>query len=486
MHTFVLSDMHLSDAEPVDPKRPMWRSFRGKKHFVDADMIALARHAAALAEAEGDTAELVLNGDVFDFDPVVKMPVPPPPAIHWLARLRGLGTEQWMSAFKMQCILADHPELFVALGDFVRRGHHLVFVMGNHDLELVWPAVQDLIRNALRVEPADHERIRFCEWFYLSVGDVFVSHGHHYDPYCVPTDGINPLIAVRGVPRVRLPFGDVANRYMLNGMGYFNPHATANYIMTGRQYVKFFFKYMVRDQPLLLWTWLWSAAVTLLITLAEFFRPALRDPMTIEDKVQGIADRSRATPAMVRQLAAVDVPSACTNPLMIVRELWLDRAILFVGMVYLAWQVILWVNLAWPISPWWVMLPFSMLFPLYMQYSFQVKPETFAQPLLTPERAEWIARITGVRFAVMGHTHLPEMAEIGPLQFCNAGFWSPAFSEPECKNRIGTQTYAWLRPQAGGDRTMDLMEWPPGAQAPVVAAVSLSAQDQASVTTAVV
>ena len=474
MHTFVLSDMHLSDAEPVDPKRPLWRAFRGKKHFVDDDMIALARHAAQVAESEDDTAELVLNGDVFDFDPVVQMPDPPPPAIHWLARLRGLGTEQWMSAFKMQCILADHQPLFAALGEFVARGHHVVFVIGNHDLELIWPEVQRQIRAAMRLDEASAARVRFCEWFYLSEGDVYVSHGHHYDPYCVPNDAINPLILVRGVPRVRLPFGDVANRYMLNGMSYFNPHATANYIMSGVQYVKFFFKYMVRDQPFLLWTWLWSAAVTLLITLAEFLRPALRDPMTVEDKVQGIAERARATPAMVRQLAAVDVPSAATNPLMIARELWLDRAFLFLAMVYAAWQIVLLINFAWPISTWWVLAPFALLFPLYLSYSFQVKPEPFAYPLLTPERAEWIWRITGARYAVMGHTHLPEVAEIGPMQYCNAGFWSPAFSEPECKARIGTQTFAWLRP-AGAERVLALWEWPPGATAPKPYVVGASA-----------
>jgi hypothetical protein len=247
-------------------------------------------------------------------------------------------------------------------------------------------------------------------------------------------------------------------------MGYFNPHATANYIMSGAAYVKFFFKYMVRDQPLLAWTWFWSAGVTLIITLAHFIRPPLRDPLMVEGKVQSIAERSNATPAMVRQLAVSHVEPAATNPLMIIRELWLDRALLYIGIVYLSWQVIMAINLVWAISTLWVLLPFALLFPLFLQYSFRVKPETFALPLMDERRADWVHRITGARFAVMGHTHIPELKDIGPLRFCNGGFWSPAFTEPECTTRIGTQTFVWLH--GHNERILELWEWPPGAAAP--------------------
>lgn len=465
MHTVVMSDIHLADAEPLDPKRPMWKAFKRAEHFVDDDVARLLAWAADQAEAAGEVCEVVFNGDVFDFDPITKMPDPPPSKLAWLARLRGLGTEEWMSGFKMDLIVADHPLFFGAVGDFVRRGHHAIFVIGNHDLELCWPSVQAKVRDALGISEVEQTRVRFCEWFYLSDGDTFVTHGHQSDPYCVINDPIHPLIDVRGRPTVRLPFGDVANRYMLNGMGYFNPHATANYIMTLPEYVRFFVRYMLRDQPLLIWTWFWSAGVTLLVTLAHFLRPALRDPLTVEEKVANIAERANATPAMVRQLSVAHIASACTNPLMIVRELWLDRGVLFLAMVWAAWTIIMSLNLVWSIHPAWVLLPFAMLFPLFLSYSFRVKPETFAEPLLSERRAQWIHRITGARYAVMGHTHIPELADVGPLRFCNAGFWSPAFAEPDCKRRIGTQSFAWLRPGAGG-RSLELLEWAPKAESP--------------------
>ncbi len=466
LHSVVLSDIHLADAEPLDPKRPMWKAFKRREHFVDADVARLLAWTADQAEMAGDSCEVVFNGDVFDFDPITALPDPPPSKLRWLARARGLGTEEWCSHFKMSLIVADHPEFFGAVGDFVRRGHRVVFVTGNHDLELCWPSVQAQVREALHLDAEAQPRVRFCEWFYLSDGDVYISHGHQADPYCVVPDPIHPLIDVRGKPTVRLPFGDVANRYMLNGMGYFNPHATANYIMSGADYVRFFLKYMVRDQPLLIVTWFWSAAVTLLVTVAHFLRPSLRDPLTVEDKVAGIAERANATPAMVRQLAAAHTPSACTNPSAIIRELWLDRGVLFLVMVWVAWTIVMSLNLVWPISPLWVLLPLSLLFPLFLAYSFRVKPETFAEPLLTERSAQWIHRITGVRMAVMGHTHIPEMSDIGPIRFCNAGFWSPAFTEPECRTRIGTQTFAWVTPTEEGERHLALMEWPPGAETP--------------------
>lgn len=469
VQTIVLSDLHLADAEAVDLSRPMWKAFKRREYFVDADVAALLRHSADGAEAAGDTLEVVFNGDVFDFDPILRMPDPPPSPIHWLSRLRGLGTEQWMSSFKIGLIIDDHPEFFRVCGEMAQRGHQVVFVMGNHDLELAWPQVQDKIRLALTISQNKQHNVRFCEWFYLSGADTLITHGHVFDSYCTVPDLINPLISVRGKARVRLPFGEVANRFMLNGMGFFNPHATANYIMSAKQYVRFFFKYMVRSQPLLLWTWFWSALATLLITFADFLRPALRDPLTVEDKVAAIAERARATPAMVRQLAAAAVPSACTNPLAIVRELWLDRALLFMAMVYAAFQFVVWINFVWPISPLWTLLPLSMLFPLFLSYSFKVKPETFVKPLIDSNRAEWIARITGAKYAVVGHTHLPELQRIGPLYVCNAGFWSPAFAEPDCKARLGTQSYARIAAAGDGSdsgRELQLWEWPPGADRP--------------------
>ncbi|MCO4760386.1 MAG: metallophosphoesterase [Myxococcales bacterium] len=463
VETLVLSDMHLSDAEELDPARPHWKAYKRAEFFVDDDVSNLLDWAN---ERSQGPMELVLNGDIFDFDNITAVPDEPPADVNWLGEVRGLASESWMSVYKIERIIADHPVFFDALGRWVKHGHALVFVMGNHDLELHWPDVQHRILAAIGV--GTEEQVRFCDWFYVSESDTFISHGHQYDPYCSARSPIDPLISVHGRPRVQIPFGNLAERYMLNGMGYFNHHATSNYIMSLKEYVRFFVKYMLRTQPLLLWTWFWGAMVTLFVTLRDYLRPSMRDPMLVEDKVAGVAARARVTPRVVRQLNALSVPSAATDPMKVVRELWLDRGVLLLVMIWAAFQAVSYVNWVLPISPLWVLLPLALLTPVFLMYSFKVKPQVFEAPLVNQKRSELIAKITGAHNCVMGHTHIPELRRIGPLTFANCGFWSPAFAEPECLTRIGTQTFVWLRPDVvdpAGARRVELWEWPPGGDA---------------------
>jgi UDP-2,3-diacylglucosamine pyrophosphatase LpxH len=497
-----VSDLHLSEAQPPDSRRPLWMAYKRREFFVDDDFARLLMLVERQAEGP---VELVLNGDTFDFDNVTQLPIKPEGRVDWLARLRGLSSEEWMSLYKIECIIRDHPAWFEALAAFLRRGHRAIFVMGNHDVELAWPSVQRRIREALALPPrsgpplpnpeqraamagpgaagaagdaraADDpapdslrqcEQVVFCAWFYLSEGDTFISHGSQYDRNCVTKSSVNPLILVRGRPQVRIPFGDLAGRYLLNGMGYFNPHAAENYIMGAGQYLRFFFRYMLTTQPLLAWSWLWGAVVTFVIALRSHWRPSMRDPLLVEEKVQAIAWRSSATPSMVRKLNELSVPSAASNPFRILRELWLDRALLLLAALYGAWQLVLLVNIALPVSPLWGLVPLAIFIPVFVTYASSVNPTVFRHPLLTPTRAELIAKITGARRVIFGHTHRPEHCQIGQVSYFNQGFWSAAFREPECINRVGTQTFVRIRPApAVADRVAELCEWPPGASEP--------------------
>jgi UDP-2,3-diacylglucosamine pyrophosphatase LpxH len=50
------------------------------------------------------------------------------------------------SVQKLTSIYEGHPLFFRALAWFVGRGHRLVFLQGNHDLEIYWPQVQERLR----------------------------------------------------------------------------------------------------------------------------------------------------------------------------------------------------------------------------------------------------------------------------------------------------------------------------------------------------
>ena len=67
MDTIVISDLHLSDADTGRTDKPFWKAYKRKEHFFDDDLVRMIRHVEA--EAEGGV-ELILNGDVFDFDNV--------------------------------------------------------------------------------------------------------------------------------------------------------------------------------------------------------------------------------------------------------------------------------------------------------------------------------------------------------------------------------------------------------------------------------
>lgn len=125
MHTIVLSDMHLSETVAPEPKRPLWMAYKHREHFIDEDFARLLAHFDQHLDGP---IELVLNGDVFDFDNVTQLPDDPEGRIDWLSRLRGLASEEWMSNFKMRCIIADHGPWFEALAHFIECGHRVVFI----------------------------------------------------------------------------------------------------------------------------------------------------------------------------------------------------------------------------------------------------------------------------------------------------------------------------------------------------------------------
>jgi hypothetical protein len=259
---------------------------------------------------------------------------PHPIRIGWLERIRGLSAEEPKSRFKMATILNDHPVWVNAIRNFILKGNRVVFVIGNHDIELHWNSVQKIVVEKLDLPEVFLDHVRFCEWFYISNGDTLIEHGNQYDAYCLAANPISPLIKEGRSVRVRIPFGNLAGKFMVNGMGLLNPHADSSFIKDSFfEWGRFYFKYQLRTQPLLLWDWFWSSIVTLFRALSEGFLPAMTDPMTISARVEAIASRANATPGMVWSLKELHAHPAIFNPIKILRELWLDRA-LALGLVF--------------------------------------------------------------------------------------------------------------------------------------------------------
>lgn len=459
-HTAIISDLHLTEAEPVNLKYPLWKKFKTKQFFYDDVFESFLKHIET--KANGQSTELVLNGDIFDFDSVLRLPQEPVFHVAWLERHRGLFPIAERSRFKIEVILNDHAEFVRSLREFVLKGHRVVFVMGNHDLELHFSEVQEEIYRHLNLPEEMRYQVRFVEWFYISNRDTLIEHGNQYDPYCMCEDPINPYVRGYNFVSLKLPFGNLACRYIMNGMGFFNPHVDTNYIMSLPEYIKFFFKYVAKAQPGLVFTWLWGAVVTLLHSFFDRLAAPIRNPLKIEDRVGYIAEKANAEPRMVRELKELFVDPAASNPFLLARELWLDRAFIIFISFFMIFQLMVFVRSVYEISFFWAFIPLFLLLPFFLFYSKSITSlvSSYKEP---DERVLAMASaITKAQRIVFGHTHLARHEIIGSVEHLNSGSWSPAFTDVECKNPVDQKTYVWISPSESGGRQAEVFKYVEG------------------------
>ncbi len=456
-YTAIISDLHLCEAEPINERFPLWKKYKTREFFFDQVFSDFLRHITEMAE--GQEVELILNGDIFDFDSVMALPEDPPYHVSWLEKSRGLFPEADKSVFKLEKILDDHKEGLDALRWFISCGHRVVFVIGNHDLELHWPQAQAKVLERLDLPEAFRENVRFCEWFYISNEDTLIEHGNQQDPYCLCHDPLNPYVQQYNKVEIRLPFGNIACRYMINGMGFFNPHVDGNYIMSITEYLKFFFKYMARAQPLLIWTWFWGSCQTLVKSLSDALLPSLRDPLRIEDRVEEVAVKANATPRMVRELRELFANPAARRPMIIARELWLDRAFMILIGLLVLFQIFLFIKQVYDFSVFWMFIPILLLVPFFLFYSRTIRSNVSQYKEPQDDILAMSGAITKTNRVVYGHTHIVRHEVIGAIEHLNPGSWSPAFLDVECTKPIGHKTFVWIHPGESGLRESRIFQF---------------------------
>jgi UDP-2,3-diacylglucosamine pyrophosphatase LpxH len=160
----VLSDLHLGTGVEQGKLNP-------HEDFYEGDRFAeLLAHYDSLAGDETEI-ELVLNGDIFD---LLKVRVDGA----WPIEI----TEE-VAAEKLRACLEGHPRAVRALRRFVsREGRKLVYLPGNHDLDMVFAQAQEVF--CRYVAPGElRERVRFVtqsDTYYLPEG-IQIRHGHQLE-----------------------------------------------------------------------------------------------------------------------------------------------------------------------------------------------------------------------------------------------------------------------------------------------------------------
>lgn len=456
-HTAIISDLHLCEAQEVNPKYPLWKKFKTHQFFFDDVFASFLEEIQT--KAEGKPVELILNGDIFDFDGVMTLPEKPNFKISPLEKSRGLFPRPERSCFKIKVILHHHEAFVKALSTFVQKGNFVVMVMGNHDLELHFPEVQAEIRHSLKLEDEQQTRVRFVEWFYISNQDTLVEHGNQYDPYCLCEDPINPYVQGYNFVSLKLPFGNLACRYIMNGLGFFNPHVDSNYIMGLKEYIVIFFRYMMRAQPLLVFTWFYGSIVTLIHSFQDRLAAPIRNPLKIEERIEFIAEKSNAEPRMVREMKELFVAPAASNPFLLARELWLDRAFIIGVAFFCIFELFIFIRQVYDLSFFWAFIPLFLLLPFFLFYSQSITSMVSNYKEPNEKILAMASAITRVKRIVYGHTHTARHELIGAVEHLNSGCWSPAFLDIECTKPIDQKTYVWIHPTAEGERQAEVYKY---------------------------
>ncbi len=134
--------------------------------------------------------DVVFNGDTFDF---LKLPV---------GGEYPIQVTSHTALAKTDAVAAAHQAFFDGVGEFLASGpgpRRVHFVVGNHDAEILFPAVRRRIRE-LCGDTSD--RVRF-PGFELAIGPVHLEHGHQYDPlFCM--DASQPFVLARPEPLLNL------------------------------------------------------------------------------------------------------------------------------------------------------------------------------------------------------------------------------------------------------------------------------------------
>jgi len=194
--------------------------------------------------------------------------------------------------------------------------------------------------------------------------------------------------------RVRIPFGNMTARYMVNVMGFFNPHSEENYTLSFREYLDFFFKFLIKKQPAIIWTWFYSSFIIAYRSVLYRLREPVVDPFSYEERVEKIASKSQTTARVVRELAALSVPSAVSKPWKILQVLWIDRAFIFlIGLLFFI-QIFLVVDQLVDIQFYWMLIPILLLAPFFIFFSSSESIGVTCTKVPGEKRLRWLSLLT--------------------------------------------------------------------------------------------
>jgi UDP-2,3-diacylglucosamine pyrophosphatase LpxH len=370
----------------------------------------------------------VVNGDTVDFMHIDLRPEPQAPrlGLETEERLYGLAYDEERARWKLEAVCRYHRRVLRALCRFIEAGNTCVFVVGNHDVELGFELVRhDLVEHIARHSSAPdllRERISFTDWFYYEQGRAYVEHGHRFDPYATFPDPLVPF-DLRRPTRIAPSFSHVALRFFANRVRTLPIHDLD--LWTAGDFMRW-----ARTRAGMSLPGLFGRFIA---TVVRYGREATADRIT------RWRDRARFTAARVlrlqtiarmtglpfdvlRALDALRRPAIGTSLLRLAQAFYVDRlglvALLAAGL-FIAWSWVKHTSLQLALD-----LALGVGVVQLWRVLGRLRPSPDCHPSLGGV-ARAIARHTGARVVVFGHTHRPTEGDVetGVSRWLNPGSW---------------------------------------------------------------
>lgn len=275
---YVISDLHLGGARAT--KGP--GGDRGFQIFTQPDLLAsfLAVLAAKPLRADSIT-ELVINGDFVDFLAECHDGKTP-----WKPFIAAPDTAVAM----LRRIHRNYRQVFRGLRQLIEAGHRLTLLLGNHDIELSFPAVRDYLAFMLRA------RAGSCRFIYdgeaYSVGSLIIEHGNRYDGFnTIDHDGLRRTRSAQ------------SRRQSLTGWRAFAPPAGSDMVARVMNPLKERFRFVDLLKPET------EAVIPLLLALDPSCKAKLGLVLKLAAKAQLHAPASPLEPRMRGDMAASGAPA---------------------------------------------------------------------------------------------------------------------------------------------------------------------------------
>jgi UDP-2,3-diacylglucosamine pyrophosphatase LpxH len=206
----IVSDFHMSSGY----NRRTGTFSRNEDFFYDAAFGRFIDKLIVQGTAEQRRWRLVILGDFVDFLQVER------------PRSHNRLTSSADTVEKLAEIARGHSVVFAALARFIDAGHVVDIVIGNHDIEFIWPEAQARFKQLV----AQHGKtdvaagLTFHPWIFYVPGVVYAEHGQQYDIYNSFATLLRPLLP--GNPElIELPLGSFFVLYLFNHIERLDPFA---------------------------------------------------------------------------------------------------------------------------------------------------------------------------------------------------------------------------------------------------------------------